>query len=132
VPEVGAKASRSRRVRREDIALFTELTGDRNPLHYDEEAAARSRFGEIIVQGGVTTGLLNAVVAEDLPGPGSVFLHVDWSFKAPVRPGDEITAEVEVLEARMDKPITRLKTTIVNHEGTVVLDGTALVWTEPI
>jgi acyl dehydratase len=132
VPTVGQKASRTRRVRPEDIALFTELTGDRNPLHYDEEAAARSRFGSIIVQGGVTTGLLNAVVAEDLPGPGSVFLHVDWSFTAPVKPGDEITAEVEVLEARADKPITKLRTTISNQEGTVVLDGTALVWTEPI
>jgi acyl dehydratase len=132
VPTVGQKASRTRRVRPEDIALFTELTGDRNPLHYDEEAASRSRFGGLIVQGGVTAGLLNAVVAEDLPGPGSVFLHVDWSFKAPVKPGDEITAEVEVLEARADKPITKLRTTIANQEGTVVLDGTALVWTEPI
>jgi acyl dehydratase len=132
VPTVGDKTSRTRRVRREDIALFTELTGDRNPLHYDEAVAARSRFGGVIVQGGVTSGLLNAVVAEDLPGPGSVFLHVDWSFKAPVAPGDEITAEVEVLEAREDKPITKLRTTITNQEGTVVLDGTALVWTEPV
>jgi acyl dehydratase len=115
-----------------DIELFTELTGDRNPLHYDEEAAGRSRFGGLIVQGGVTTGLLNAVVAEQLPGPGSVFLHVDWSFKAPVKPGDQITAEVEVLEARQDKPITRLRTTIEKQDGTVVLDGTALVWTEPL
>ncbi len=119
-------------VRPGDIALFTELTGDRNPLHYDEEAARRSRFGEIIVQGGITSGLLNAVVAEDLPGPGSVFLHVDWRFTAPVRPGDEITAEVEVLEARTDKPITKLRTTIVNQDGTVVLEGSAVVWTEPL
>jgi acyl dehydratase len=132
VPTVGDKARRTRRVRAEDIELFTELTGDRNPLHYERAAAERSRFGRIIVQGGVTSGLLNALVAEDLPGPGSVFLHVDWSFKAPVAPGDEITAEVEVLEARDDKPITRLRTTISNQEGTVVLDGTALVWTEPI
>ena len=132
MPTVGDTARRTRRVRAEDIELFTELTGDRNPLHYDEAAAERSRFGRIIVQGGVTTGLLNAVVAEDLPGPGSVFLHVDWSFEAPVAPGDEITAEVEVLEAREDKPITKLRTTISNQEGTVVLDGTALVWTEPI
>ena len=132
MPTVGDTASRTRRVRAEDIELFTELTGDRNPLHYDAGAAERSRFGRIIVQGGVTSGLLNAVVAEDLPGPGSVFLHVDWSFKAPVAPGDEITAEVEVLEAREDKPITKLRTTISNQEGTVVLDGTALVWTEPI
>jgi len=130
--EVGQRAQRTRVVRERDIELFTELTGDRNPLHYDETAAERSRFGGIIVQGGVTSGLLNAVVAEDLPGPGSVFLHVDWSFRAPVRPGDEITAEVEVTEVRPDKPIAKLRTTITNQEGTVVLDGEALVWTEPL
>jgi len=129
---VGAIARRSRTVSDDDIALFTRLTGDRNPLHYDRERAARSRFGGLIVQGGVTSGLLNAVVAEDLPGPGSVFLHVDWSFRAPVRPGDRITAEVEVLDVRTDKPITRLRTTVSNQHGTVVLDGTALVYTEPL
>jgi acyl dehydratase len=131
-PQVGATSTRSRTISARDIELFTELTGDRNPLHYDQQAAADSRFGGIIVQGGVTSGLLNAVVAEELPGPGSVFLHVDWHFKSPVRPGDEITAEVEVLEAREDKPLTRLRTTITNQEGTIVLDGTALVWTEPV
>jgi acyl dehydratase len=130
--KVGDTARRSRVVQARDIELFTEITGDRNPLHYDEQAAGRSRFGGLIVQGGVTSGLLNAVVAEDLPGPGSVFLHVDWSFRAPVRPGDEITAEVEVLERREDKPLTRLRTTIANQDGTVVLDGTALVWTEKL
>jgi acyl dehydratase len=130
--QVGQKAARTRTVREHDIELFTDLTGDRNPLHYDERAAEDSRFGGIIVQGGVTSGLLNAVVAEDLPGPGSVFLHVEWDFKAPVRPGDEITAEVEVLEAREDKPLTKLRTTITNQDGTVVLDGSALVWTEPV
>jgi acyl dehydratase len=131
-PRVGATASRTRTISERDIELFTELTGDRNPLHYDAEAASASRFGGIIVQGGVTSGLLNAVVAEDLPGPGTVFLHVDWDFKAPVKPGDAITAEVEVLEAREDKPLTKLRTTIVNQGGTVVLDGSALVWTEPV
>ena len=131
-PAVSQTARRTRRVSSRDIELFTELTGDRNPLHYDEAAAGASRFGGLIVQGGITSGLLNAVVAEDLPGPGSVFLHVEWDFKAPVRPGDEITAEVEVLEAREDKPITRLRTTVSNQDGAVVLDGTALVWTEPI
>src|ERR671921_59725 len=131
-PQLGQTASRTRTVRDQDIELFTELTGDRNPLHYDAEAASGTRFGGIIVQGGVTSGLLNAVVAEELPGPGTVFLHVDWHFKAPVRPGDEISAEVEVLEAREDKPLTRLRTAITNHEGTIVLDGTALVWTEAV
>jgi acyl dehydratase len=129
---VGDTARRSREIRERDIELFTELTGDRNPLHYDRELAERSRFGGLIVQGGVTSGLLNAVVAEDLPGPGSVFLQVDWSFRAPVRPGDVITAEVEVLELRDDKPIARLRTTITNQDAVVVLDGTALVWREPL
>ena len=132
MPQVGATAQRTRLVTSRDIELFTEITGDRNPLHYDEAAAEASRFGGLIVQGGVTSGLLNAVVAEDLPGPGSVFLHVDWSFRAPVRPGDSITAEVEVLEVRPDKPISKLRTTITNQDGTVVLDGEALVWTEPL
>jgi acyl dehydratase len=129
---VGQTARRSRRISARDIELFTELTGDRNPVHYDADVAARSRFGGIIVQGGVTSGLLNALVAEDLPGPGSVFLHVDWNFRAPVRPGDEITAEAEVLSVREDKPICTLRTTITNQDGTVVLDGTALVFQDPL
>ena len=130
--QIGQTARRTRTVRRRDIELFTEITGDRNPPHYDEAAATASRFGGIIVQGGVTSGLLNALVAEDLPGPGSVFLHVDWNFRAPVRPGDEITAEAEVIDARADKPIYTLRTTITNQDGTVVLDGTALVYQEPV
>lgn len=130
--EVGEVARRTREVTARDIELFTELTGDRNPVHYDTELAARSRFGGIVVQGGVTSGLLNALVAEQLPGPGSVFLHVDWSFKAPVRPGDVITAEVRVLEVREDKPVSTLASTITNQDDVVVLDGTAVVWRDPV
>jgi len=129
--QVGDTARRTRKITTRDIELFTELTGDRNPLHYDSLLAGRSRFGGIVVQGGVTSGLLNAVVAEDLPGPGSVFLHVDWSFLAPVRPGDEITAEVEVTAVRDDKPVTNLSTVITNQDGVVVLEGTAVVWRDP-
>ena len=84
-------------VEAEDIVRFTAMTGDRNPLHYGADVAAASRFGGIIVQGGVTTGLLNALVAEDLPGPGSVFLNVNWDFRAPTRPGDVITAHAEII-----------------------------------
>jgi len=131
-PEVGVTASRTRTVEAADIERFTEMTGDRNPLHYDESVATRSRFGRIIVQGGVTSGLLNALVAEDLPGPGSVFLHVDWNFRAAVGPGDTITARAEVTEARTDKPIYRLATVVTDQDGTVVLDGSALVWQEPL
>ncbi|GAA1969580.1 hypothetical protein GCM10009798_32760 [Nocardioides panacihumi] len=131
-PAVGAVARRTRLVSARDIELFTEISGDRNPIHYDEELAARSRFGGVVVQGGVTSGLLNAVVAEQLPGPGSVFLEVSWRFLAPVRPGDEITATVEVTAARTDKPVTTLATTITNQAGVVVLDGTAVVWRDPV
>ncbi len=131
-PEVGERAERSRRIDVADIERFTALSGDRNPLHYDADAAARSVFGEIIVQGGVTSAILNAVVAEDLPGPGTVFLHVEWDFRAPVRPGDVITGTVEVLEVRDDKPITRLATTVTRDDGVVVLEGTALCYTTPL
>ena len=131
-PAIGTTAELSRTIGPDDIERFTDISGDRNPLHYDLAAAEASRFGEIVVQGGITSAILNAVVAESPPGPGTVFLNVNWDFKAPVRPGDEITAEVEVLEAREDKPLTKLRTTIVNQDGTVVLDGTALVWTEAL
>jgi acyl dehydratase len=132
VPEVGQKASLSRRVEAEDIRRFTEISGDRNPLHYDEAAAKKTRFGEIVVQGGVTSAILNAVVAEKLPGPGTVFLNVNWSFKAPVRPGDTITGEVEVKSVREDKPITTLDTRVVRDDGTLVLEGTAVCYTMPL
>jgi acyl dehydratase len=130
--EIGQKARRARRITMRDIELFTEVTGDRNPLHLDEDVARKTRFGGIIVQGGITSGLLNAVVAEDLPGPGSVFLHTDWSYRAPAHPGDELTAEVEVLEVREDKPIVKLRTTVMRQDGVTVLDGDALVWVEPL
>jgi acyl dehydratase len=128
-PFVGQTAELSRTVDDNDIALFTQISGDRNPLHYDHAAAKASRFGEIVVQGGITSAILNAVVAEKLPGPGTVFLEVSWAFKAPVRPGDTITGRVEVTSARTDKPITELKTSVIRDDGTVVLDGTAVCYT---
>ena len=101
-------------------------------MHYDEEVARATRFGGIVVQGGITSAILNAVVAEDLPGPGTVFLQVNWSFKAPVRPGDPIAGEVEVGKARPDKPITEFQTRVVRDDGTVVLDGDTVCYTMPI
>jgi acyl dehydratase len=131
-PKPGDTATLSRRVEPGDIERFTQISGDRNPLHYDERAARASRFGEIIVQGGLTSAILNAVVAERLPGPGTVFLNVNWNFLAPVRPGDTITGAVEVLEVRDDKPITRLRTTVTRGDGTVVLEGTAVCYTSTL
>jgi len=132
IPEVGQKAQRSRVVEASDIERFTEISGDRNPLHYDEDLARNSRFGGIVVQGGVTSAILNAVVAEDLPGPGTVFLQINWSFKAPVRPGDTITGEVVVTKVREDKPVTELETRVLLQDGSVVLEGTAVCYTMPI
>lgn len=128
-PVVGQCAERSRVIGAGDIELFTAISGDRNPLHYDVERASRTRFGGIVVQGGITSAILNAVVAEDLPGPGTVFLNVNWSFKAPARPGDTITGHVEITSVRQDKPITELITRVVRGDGTVVLEGTAVCYT---
>jgi len=132
MPEVGQKTQRSRELTSRDIELFTEISDDRNPIHYDEKAAAATRFGGIVVQGGVTSAILNAVVAENLPGPGTVFLQVNWSFKAPVRPGNTITGEVEVTKVRSDKPITELETRVTLADKTVVLEGNAVCYTMPL
>ena len=132
IPEVGQIAKRSRKVTSHDIELFTEISGDRNPLHYDLQVARATRFGGIVVQCGVTNAILNAVVSEDLPGPGTVFLQVNWSFRAPVRPGDKITGEVKVLKVREDKPITELETRVITSDGTIVLEGSAVCYSMPI
>jgi acyl dehydratase len=131
-PQIGDRAELSRLVSAEDIATFTAISGDRNPLHYDETLAAGTPFGGLVVQGGVTSAILNAVVAEKLPGPGTVFLNVTWDFVAPVRPGDTITGEVEVTDVRHDKPITTLATRVLRDDGVVALQGTAVCYTMPL
>ena len=131
-PRVGATAQRTRRTSMRDVEMFTEITGDRNPVHYDAELAAKSPFGGLIVQGGVTTGLLNAVVAEDLPGPGTVFLETNWKFVKAVPIGEIITATVKVEHVRDDKPICRIETTVRNAEGEDCVVGTATTYTMPL
>ena len=131
-PRVGQSAERSRTTRTADVEAFTEMTGDRNPLHYDRALAERSPFGRLIVQGGVTSGILNALVAEDLPGPGSVFLGVEWRFVKAVGIDETIIGRVEVHEVRDDKPICRIATTVRNAAGEDCLTGTATVFTVPL
>jgi acyl dehydratase len=128
-PRLGESAERTKAVSERDITLFTEITGDRNPLHYDSDFARRSVFGGLIVQGGVTSGILNAIVAEDLPGPGTVFLAVEWKFVKAVYVGDVITGRVEVAAVRDDKPICTLTTTVRNQDGVICLSGTANTYT---
>jgi len=131
-PRVGAAAERTRRTSMRDIERFSEMTGDMNPLHYDAELAAKSPFGGLIVQGGVTSGILNALVAEDLPGPGTVFLGVEWKFTKAVKVDEEITGRVEVTSVRDDKPICTLSTSVMNGSGEVCLTGTATTYTVPL
>jgi acyl dehydratase len=128
-PAVGARGSWTKTFTADDVETFARLTGDRNPLHFDESFARRTRPGRLIVHGGLTTGLFNALVAEVLPGPGSVFLHQEWDYPAPAYIGDTVTAEAEVVEARADKPITTLRCIARRDDGTEVLTGTCIVYT---
>jgi len=128
-PSVGAAAERTRTTSMRDVELFSEITGDMNPLHYNAALAAETPFGGLIVQGGVTSGLLNAIVAEDLPGPGSVFLSVEWRFVKAVKVGEQITGRVEVTSVRDDKPICVLATSVRNNQGDACLVGTATTYT---
>jgi acyl dehydratase len=128
-PAVGATAESSRQTSMRDVEMFSEMTGDMNPLHYDSALANASPFGGLIVQGGVTSGLLNAIVAENLPGPGSVFLSVEWRFVKAVKVGEKITWRVEVTSVRDDKPICTLATSVRNEQGEDCLVGTAATYT---
>ena len=131
-PTIGQVSERSRTTTMNDIHAFTEMTGDRNPVHYDEELAKKTMFGKLIVQGGVTTGILNACVAEDLPGPGTVFLNTNLNFRKAVGVGEQITGRIEVETVRDDKPICQLNVSVVNGDGEVCVEGTALTFTMPL
>ena len=128
-PVVGQRARRSLTVTAEHVATFAELTGDHNPLHFDAAFAAGTRFQRLITQGGLTTGLLHALVAMDLPGPGTVFLSQNWKFTAPVYIGDTITAEAEVIGAHATKPVTQLRVRVTRQTGETVLEGEAWCYT---
>lgn len=129
MPEVGAVARRQKTMSMRDIELYTEITGDRNPLHYDAALAQASVFKGLIVQGGVTTGILNALVAEDIPGPGTVFLGMELKFSKAVYVGDTITGSVEIKTVREDKPICTLEVSVINQAGDICLSGTATTYT---
>lgn len=128
-PAVGQTATRSITFTSDHVNTYASLTGDRNPLHFDEGFAAKTKFGRLVVQGGLTTGLLHALVAMDMPGPGTVFLSQEWKFTAPVFIGDTITATAEVLQVHATKPVTQLMITVTRADGEVVLKGEAWCYT---
>lgn len=127
-PRVGQKGEMRRGISKHDIARFTALSGGSQSAALREELTKATNFRGLIVQGGATSAIVSAVVAEKLPGRGTVFLHVDRNLQAPVRPGDPITGAVEVLKVRSDKPITKL----MLSDGTVALEGEALCYTMPL
>src|SRR5688572_33386147 len=127
---VGQKASRTMTVTDAHVRAYAEITGDYNPLHFDEAFVANTKFGRLVAQGGLTTGVLHALVAMDMPGPGTVFLSQNWKFTAPVFIGDTITAEAEVLSVHASKPVCQLRVVVqrnTNDGGGVetVLEGEA-------
>ncbi len=123
----GDKASRTTLISDEMIRAFASLTGDTNPIHLDDAYAAGTRFGRRIAHGMIAAGLISATLANDLPGPGTIYLSQTLQFKAPVYPGDTITTTVEVKSTRPDKPIVKLVTTCKNQDEVVVLEGEAVV-----
>ena len=128
-PQVGQRAQRSLTLTQEHVETFARLTGDYNPLHFDADFAGRTKFKGLVVQGGLTTGLLHALVAMDLPGPGSVFLSQQWKFTAPVYIGDTISAEAEVVSVHATKPVTQLRIVVKRQTGETVLEGEAWCYT---
>jgi len=126
---VGQRAERRLTLTAQHVKTFAELTGDYNPLHFDEAFVSKTKFGRLVVQGGLTTGLLHALVAMDMPGPGTVFLSQNWKFTAPVYIDDTITASAEVLSVHATKPVTQLAIRVTRQTGEVVLEGEAWCYT---
>jgi 3-hydroxybutyryl-CoA dehydratase len=122
---LGQVAEVSRTISAADIDAFAQLTGDDNPVHLDEAFAAQTQFGGRIAHGMLSAGLISAVLGTQLPGPGAIYLGQSLRFVAPVRPGDTITARVEVIELWPEKRRIRLQTTCTNQEGETVIHGDA-------
>ena len=125
--KVGDSAEMTKRITEADIQAFAEVTGDHNPIHLDDEFAKTTRFGRRIAHGMLTASLISSVLANKLPGEGSVYLGQSLQFVAPVFPGDEVTARVTVKQIRDDKPILKLETICIRQRDEVVIRGEATV-----
>lgn len=125
--KVGDSAEITKKITETDIEAFAEVTGDHNPIHLDETFAKTTRFGRRIAHGLLTASLISSVLANKLPGEGSVYLGQSLQFVAPVFPGDEVTARVTVKQVRDDKPILKLDTICMNQRGETVIRGEATV-----
>lgn len=128
---VGATSEWSRTVSEADVLQYAQITGDCNPVHVDAEAAAASRFGGRIAHGMLTAGFISAAIANGVPGPGAIYMSQTLTFRQPVRLGDTVTARVEITEIMARTRRVRLSTVCRNQNGTVVLDGEAVVLVPP-
>ncbi|MFN8377578.1 MAG: MaoC family dehydratase [Anaerolineae bacterium] len=124
---VGDTAQRTRTITQADVLAFAAASGDENPVHTDAAYAATTRFGWPIAHGMLTASLISAILGNDLPGPGSVYLSQTLSFKAPVYPGDTVTGTVECIKFREDRGIATFRTTVTNQDGVLVLEGEAVI-----
>lgn len=129
-PSIGQKASITKRFSDADVAAFAELSQDFNPIHLDAEYAAASPFSRKIVHGMLVSSLFSGLLGKHLPGEGTIYLGQELKFKKPIFIDQEVTATVEVIKVREDKPIITLSTTCTNDEGVVVIAGEAVVMFE--
>lgn len=125
--KIGQKASVQKTFTAADVTAFAGISLDVNPIHMSDKYAESTIFGKRIVHGILTSGLISAVLANKLPGPGTIYLGQELKFTAPVYLGDDITATVEIVEIREDKKIIKLDTTCVNQDGKKVITGLATV-----
>ncbi|HEU4510818.1 MAG TPA: MaoC family dehydratase [Pyrinomonadaceae bacterium] len=125
--DVGDTAEITKRITAADVEGFAGVTGDYNPIHLDEEFAKATRFGRRIAHGMLTASLISSVIANQLPGEGSIYLGQTLQFVAPVFLDDEITARVTVKQIRDDKPIVKLETICANQRNEIVIRGDATV-----
>ena len=125
--KVGDKASLSKVFTEEEVVRFSEISSDTNPIHLDENYASSTIFGKRVVHGMLVASMFSALIGVELPGKGSIYLGQSLSFKAPVSIGDQVTASVEIVGIREDKPIITLRTLCVNNDGKVLIEGQAVV-----
>ena len=125
--QVGMSAERSRTVGEDDVRRFAEVSGDHNPVHLDEAAAARTMFGTRIAHGMLSASFISATLAMEMPGPNTIYLSQTLRFTRPVKLGDTVTTRVEVAELIPAKRRARLLTTCRNQRGETVLDGEATI-----
>lgn len=130
--EVGQKASTTKTITDQDVRDFARLSGDHNPIHLDDQYAEKTRFKKRIAHGMLTVSLISQVAGTQLPGPGSIYLSQTLKFKNPVYIGDTITATLEIINIRSDKPIITLKTWAQNQNGDILVEGEAMVYYEPV